>query len=353
MTPPNDHGSYLIRNSISTLGGYSLSVRDRNDVKHYKINRSDNGGFYIVVPWHNRFNTLQDLVAHCKQEVNGLPVNLINPCCKPNEWEIDRSALRFVKNIMVSEICEVWQGVWNQVTPVTIKAYKPVMITKKNFLQTIALMKKLYHPNIIQLYAVCTKEKSMCIITEFMKHGSLFDYVRGKGRSTKLPQLIDMASQVAAGMAYLEEQNVIHRDLAARNILAGENLVCKVANFEMAQVVNEGGINMAPHIEKFAMKWTAPEAILHYEFSSKSDVWSFGIVLYEIITYGRFPYPAMTNSEVKEQIVQGYRMPQPKGCPDQLYNIMLHCWRENPTSRPRFEALQWQLEEIKDSGRFR
>ena len=149
-----------------------------------------------------------------------------------------------------------------------------------------------------------------------------------------------MASQVAGGMAYLERCRYIHRDLAARNVLVGENLLCKVANFEMAQIIDE-----ALRQVKFAPKWTAPEAALNKKFSIKSDVWSFGIVLYEIITYGRIPYPGMTNAQVLEQVKNGYRMPRPPGCPDKLYKIMLNCWQEEPESRPTFETLQWQLQD--------
>ena len=179
----------------------------------------------------------------------------------------------------------------------------------------------------------------MYIVTEFMKHNSLLEYLRGEGRSTKLSQLIDMASQVAAGMAYLEERNIIHKDLAARSILVGEHLQCKVANFEMTQSINAGIINPI-------VKWTAPEAVLYDRFTVKSDVWSFGILLFEIITDGHFPYPGMTNAQILEAVQQGYRMPQPPGCPDKLYNIMLNCWREEPKNRPLFEALQWQLEDL-------
>ena len=175
-----------------------------------------------------------------------------------------------------------------------------------------------------------------------MKHNSLLEYLRGDGRSLRLPQLIDMASQVAAGMAHLEERNIVHRDLTARNILVGENLICKVANFEMAREIDED-IYEAYTGQTFAVKWTAA---MYNRFTIKSDVWSFGIVLYEIITYGRFPYPSMTNAQVLEKLQQGYRMPRPMGCPDKLYGIMLDCWRELPASRSTFEFLHWQLEEF-------
>ena len=364
--PFNGYGSYLVRDSETDPGDYSLSVRDRERVRHYKIKQLSNGTFFVTR--RVTFETIKDLVTYYQQQADGLCVNLTHPCTlseKPKtaglsrqakeEWEIDRRQISLVRELMNSEFSEVFEGLWNGTTSVTVKVRKPQTMSAHDFLQTATLMKKLRHHKLVQLYAVCTREEPVYIITEFMKHNSLLEYLHGEeGRqSTKLPQLIDIASQVAGGMAYLEEQDYIHRDLAARNILVGENLICKVANFEMARVVDEDMIYEARSNKKFAIKWTAPEAALYYRFTIKSDVWSFGIVLYEIITYGRFPYPGMTNDQVLEQLQQGYRMPRPMGCPDKLHDIMLDCWREEPANRPTFETLQWQLEEFftaEDSG---
>ena len=247
---------------------------------------------------------------------------------------------------MSNEFTEDWEGLWNGTTCVAVKTLRPQqIITASDFLQTANLMKKICHRNIIQLYAVCTKEDPVYIVTEYMKHNSLLECLRGEGRSLKLPQLIDMASQVAAGMAYLEKQSIIHRDLSAKNVLVGENFQCKVTNFELARVVDED-IYEALVGEKFALKWTAPEAAMYSRFTFKSDVWSFGVLLYEIITYGRYPYPGMTDDEVLVLLMQGKRMSRPMGCPDQFYDIMLDCWQDDPAKRPTFEVLQWQLEEF-------
>ena len=351
MMPFNGSGSYLVRNSQTNPGEYSLSVRDRDQVIHYRIWRLENGKFFIIRRTIS-FDTIIDLITHYQQQADGLCRNLIQPCAlseKPQtlnrktNWEIDRGQIRRYKKLVEGQVSEVWEGVWNGTTPVAVKIYKPqnLIMTAHDFLQTAALMKKLRHPNIVQIYAVCTLEEPIYIITELMKHNSLLEYLRGKERTTKFLDLVDMASQVAGGMAYLEKKNYIHRDLAARSILVGENLICKVANFDMARVINE-----AQSQAEVSPKWTAPEALSYNRFTIKSDVWSFGIVLYEIITYGDSPYPAMTTTEVLEQLLQGYRMPRPMSCPEKLYDIMLHCWREEPANRSTFETLQWQLEEF-------
>ena len=352
----NQFGSYLIRDSETTPGDYSLSIRDHERVRHYRIKRLENGTFFVTR--RITFDTIQDLMCYYQEQADGLCSNLKYACLvseKPQtaglshkaneEWEIDRRQIRLVRRLGAGQFGEVWEGLWNATTSVAVKTLKPGTMAFGEFLQEAALMKKLRHPKLIQLYAVCTQDEPIYIVTELMKHGSQLDYLRGEGRSLKLPQLIDMSAQVASGMAYLEEQNYIHRDLAARNILVGEHLICKVADFGLARVIDED-IYEAHTGAKFPIKWTAPEAAMYNRFTVKSDVWSFGIVLYEVITYGRFPYPGMTNAQVLEALQQGYRMPRPMGCPDKLYDIMLDCWREEAANRPTFETLQWQLEEF-------
>nr|XP_005993539.1 PREDICTED: protein-tyrosine kinase 6 [Latimeria chalumnae] len=162
-----------------------------------------------------------------------------------------------------------------------------------------------------------------------------------EGNQLNIVQLVDMATQVADGMIYLEERNFIHRDLAARNILVGDNHICKIADFGLARTIKEdiylSQSNQIPY------KWTAPEAISHGRFSVKSDVWSFGVLLYEVVTYGGVPYPGMQASEVFRQVSRGYQMPRPTACPTKVYDIMKTCWRKNPEERPAFKKLKWQL----------
>ena len=178
-----------------------------------------------------------------------------------------------------------------------------------------------------------------------MSRGSLVDFFsKGEGQSSQLPTLIDMAAQVAAGMAFLETQGYIHRDLAGRNILVGENFICKVADFGLAGLIEDDEYT-AHEGAKFPIKWTAPEAAIYNKFTIKSDVWSFGVLMTEIITKGRIPYPGMSNVETIQQVDRDYRMPQPPGCPEPLYQIMLHCWNREPKSRPTFEYLQLTLED--------
>ena len=241
----------------------------------------------------------------------------------------------------------VWEGLWNNTTPVAVKTLKSGTMSASDFLQEATMMMKLRHSKVVQLHAVCTREEPVYIVMELMKHGSLLHYLRGDGRSLKPPQLINMSAQVASGMAYLEEQNIVHLDLVARNILVGDHMICKVCDFQQAKVLEDDTFK-APEGFTFPIKWTAPESALSSLFTIKSDVWSFGIVLWEIITYGLRPYPGMTDAEVSERLKTGYityyRMGCPPNCPQTLHNIMMDCWGEDPASRPTFKSLLTQLE---------
>lgn len=355
LLPENTHGAYLIRDSESRPQEYSLSVRDKDTVKHYRIQRLEEGGFFIAS--NTKFRNLKDLVDYYKDEAFGLCVKLEEPCVqieKPvteglshrtrDKWEIDRSSLKFVRKLGQGQFGEVWEGLWNT-TPVAIKTLKPGSMSPKDFLTEAQIMKKLRHPKLIQLYAVCTLEEPIYIVTELMRNGSLLEFLHKKERVMKLPQLIDMAAQIAAGMAYLESQNYIHRDLAARNVLVADGNSVKIADFGLARIIKEDEYE-ARIGARFPIKWTAPEAANFSKFSIKSDVWSFGILLTELVTFGKIPYPSMTNAEVLHQVEHGYRMPCPPNCPPLLYDIMLECWNKDPMKRPTFETLQWKLEDF-------
>ncbi|XP_018419051.1 PREDICTED: tyrosine-protein kinase FRK [Nanorana parkeri] len=359
ILPGNKAGSFLIRESESQRGDYSLSVYDGSAVKHYRIRKLDNGGFYIAA--RKKFQDLEELVQHYRKSDDGLCCRITSPCKKTeiplppdlcyntaDHWEIDRNSLKFLKKLGQGQFGEVWEGLWNNTISVAIKTLKPGSMNPQDFLREAQLMKNLRHPKLIQLYAVCSLEDPMYIITELMRHGSLLSYIKNdNGTMIRVPQQVDMAAQVASGMAYLETQNFIHRDLAARNVLVGEHSVYKVADFGLARVFEDDDNVYEPKNDtKLPLKWTAPEAIRYNKFTVKSDVWSFGILLFEIMTYGKMPYSGWNGRQTLEKLEEGYRIPKPFNCPPDLYNIMLECWNVKPENRPTFETLQWRLEDF-------
>ncbi|XP_077595710.1 tyrosine-protein kinase fynb isoform X1 [Stigmatopora nigra] len=359
LSTGNQRGTYLIRESETTKGAFSLSIRDWDEVKgdhvkHYKIRKLDRGGYYITT--RAQFDSLSQLVQHYSDRAAGLCCRLVVPCYKgmprladlsvktKDVWEIPRESLQLIKRLGNGQFGEVWMGTWNGTTKVAVKTLKPGTMSPESFLEEAQIMKKLRHDKLVQLYAVVSEEP-IYIVTEYMGKGSLLDFLKdGDGRASKLPNLVDMAAQVAAGMAYIERMNYIHRDLRSANILVGDNLVCKIADFGLARLIEDNEYT-ARQGAKFPIKWTAPEAALYGKFTIKSDVWSFGILLTELVTKGRVPYPGMNNREVLEQVDRGYRMPCPQDCPISMHELMLQCWKKDAEERPTFEYLQAFLED--------
>uniref|UniRef100_A0A8C3R1F0 Tyrosine-protein kinase n=1 Tax=Cyanoderma ruficeps TaxID=181631 RepID=A0A8C3R1F0_9PASS len=339
----NTHGSFLIRESETSKGSYSLSVRDLDEsqgetVKHYKIRNLDSGGFYISP--RAPFSSLRELLHTPSSSSRGLkttPFRGVKLHPRPT----------FPTPTPLSDppTSPPHLGFYNGHTKVAVKSLKAGSMSPGAFLAEANLMKKLQHPRLVRLYAVVTKEP-IYIITEFMEKGSLVDFLKtSEGVKLSTNKLLDMAAQIAEGMAFIEAKNYIHRDLRAANILVSETLCCKIADFGLARLIEDNEYT-AREGAKFPIKWTAPEAINYGTFTIKSDVWSFGILLTEIVTYGRIPYPGMTNPEVIQNLERGYRMPQPDNCPAELYELMRQCWKENPEERPTFEFMKSVLEDF-------
>ncbi|KAK9515245.1 hypothetical protein VZT92_025906 [Zoarces viviparus] len=350
----NAHGAFLIRQSEKDDVGHVLSVRSSTQVKHFKVLKTDDGSFYVA--YNHRFSSLIDLVEfYCANSLNNT-VTLGNPCKrkKPatpdlnhftvDEWELPKDEFTLEEKLGTGCFAEVYRGRWKNHINVAIKIIKSDSeLNHHEFQREVQILKGLRHRHLISLFAICTASAPYYIITELMEKGSLLSFLRGpEGHNQDIATFIDMGAQVADGMSYLEEQNSIHRDLAARNVLVGEHYICKVADFGLARVIKEPFY--ITDDKKMPYKWSAPEAVSHGKFSNKSDVWSFGVLLYEILTYGGAPYPAYTNQETYQQVTNGYRMPAPPNCPDSLYNIMLNCWSAEADDRPDFKSLKVKLD---------
>uniref|UniRef100_A0A3B4UIK5 Ephrin type-A receptor 6 n=1 Tax=Seriola dumerili TaxID=41447 RepID=A0A3B4UIK5_SERDU len=291
--------------------------------------------------------------------------------------EIDPSRIRIERVIGAGEFGEVCSGRLR--TPgkkeiaVAIKTLKGGYVERqrRDFLREASIMGQFDHPNIIRLEGVVTKSKRdygrcgltdltrsffhlfdllvhemagrlppsrpVMIVVEYVENGSLDSFLRQHDGHFTVIQLVGMLRGIASGMKYLSDMGYVHRDLAARNILVNSNLVCKVSDFGLSRVLEDdpeaaytttGG--------KIPIRWTAPEAISYRKFSSASDAWSYGIVMWEVMSYGERPYWEMSNQDVILSIEEGYRLPAPMGCPVALHQLMLHCWQKERSHRPKF-----------------
>ncbi|XP_044273155.1 ephrin type-B receptor 4 isoform X2 [Varanus komodoensis] len=269
--------------------------------------------------------------------------------------EIDVSYVKIEEVIGAGEFGEVCRGLLKvpgkKEIYVAIKTLKGGYTEKqrREFLSEASIMGQFEHPNIIRLDGVITSSIPVMIITEFMENGALDSFLRlNDGQFTPI-QLVGMLRGIASGMRYLSDMSYVHRDLAARNILVNSNLVCKVSDFGLSRFLEENSSDPTYTSSlggKIPIRWTAPEAIAFRKFTSASDVWSYGIVMWEVMSFGERPYWDMSNQDVINAIEQDYRLPPPTDCPASLHQLMLDCWQKDRNARPRFTQVVSSLDKL-------
>lgn len=269
--------------------------------------------------------------------------------------EIDVSFVKIEEVIGAGEFGEVCRGrlriPGKKENYVAIKTLKGGYTDKqrRDFLSEASIMGQFQHPNIIHLEGIITASCPVMILTEFMENGALDSFLRlNDGQFTPI-QLVGMLRGIASGMKYLSEMSYVHRDLAARNILVNSNLVCKVSDFGLSRFLQENSSDPTYTSSlggKIPIRWTAPEAIAFRKFTSASDVWSYGIVMWEVMSFGERPYWDMSNQDVINAIEQDYRLPPPPDCPTYLHQLMLDCWQKERTARPRFANIVSALDKL-------
>ncbi|XP_022087756.1 angiopoietin-1 receptor-like [Acanthaster planci] len=245
---------------------------------------------------------------------------------------------------------------------------------RRDFMGELEIMCKVgNHSNIVNLIGATEHMGILYVATEFAKHGNLLNFLR-QSRSQEMgyqvysnhtgacgggagagpgeeggftsEQLLGFAVDVARGMQHLSEKGCVHRDLAARNVLVCENLVCKVTDFGLSR---SDEVYVKTTAGRLPVRWMAIESLNYSVYTTKSDVWSFGILLWEIVSLGATPYPGMSCAELYERLPLGYRMEAPLNCEEEVYNIMRHCWRDRPHDRPTFEQLNIALTKLADA----
>uniref|UniRef100_A0AAY4AHN2 receptor protein-tyrosine kinase n=1 Tax=Denticeps clupeoides TaxID=299321 RepID=A0AAY4AHN2_9TELE len=267
--------------------------------------------------------------------------------------EIDVSSITIERVIGAGEFGEVCCGPLRlpgkREYPVAIKTLKAGYTDKqrRDFLGEASIMGQFDHPNIIHLEGVVTKSKPVMIITEYMENGSLDTFLKKNDGQFTVIQLVGMLRGIASGMRYLSDMGYVHRDLAARNILVNSNLVCKVSDFGLSRVLEDDPeAAYTTRGGKIPIRWTAPEAIAFRKFTSASDVWSYGIVMWEVMSYGERPYWEMSNQDVIKAVEENYRLPGPMDCPAALYHLMMDCWQKDRNCRPKFEEIVSLLDKL-------
>ncbi|XP_057339629.1 tyrosine-protein kinase Btk29A isoform X2 [Microplitis mediator] len=347
-------GCFVVRNS-STKGLYTLSLYTKvphPHVKHYHIKQNTRGEFYLSEK--HCCGSIPDLVNYHRHNSGGLASRLkTSPCDRPvpptaglshDKWEIDPTELHLLEELGSGQFGVVRRGKWRGSIDVAVKMMKEGTMSEDDFIEEAKVMTKLQHTNLVQLYGVCSKDRPIYIVTEYMRHGSLLNYLRRHeaSLSTNVGYLLDICIQVCRGMAYLERRNYIHRDLAARNCLVGSENVVKVADFGLARYVLDDQYTSSGGT-KFPIKWAPPEVLNYTRFSSKSDVWAYGVLMWEVFTCGKMPYGRLKNAEVVDRVQRGLILEKPKACVKEVYEVMRKCWAHCPEVRPSFRVLKEQL----------
>ncbi|XP_021557344.1 tyrosine-protein kinase TXK [Neomonachus schauinslandi] len=356
-------GAFIVRDSRH-LGSYTISVfikARRNmeaTIKHYQIKKNDSGQWYVAE--RHLFQSIPDLIWYHQHNAAGLmtrlryPVGLMGSCLPATagfsyeKWEIDPAELAFVKEIGSGQFGVVHLGEWRAHIRVAIKAISEGSMSEEDFIEEAKVMMRLSHPRLVQLYGVCIQQKPLYIVTEFMENGCLLNYLRDRRGTLTNEMLLSMCQDTCEGMEYLERNCFIHRDLAARNCLVSAASIVKISDFGMTRYVLDDEY-ISSSGAKFPIKWSPPEVFHFNKYSSKSDVWSFGVLMWEVFTEGKMPFENKSNLQVVEAISRGFRLYRPPLAPMAVYEVMYGCWHEKPKGRPTFAELLQVLTEIAET----
>ncbi|XP_024543267.1 serine/threonine-protein kinase STY46 isoform X1 [Selaginella moellendorffii] len=262
-----------------------------------------------------------------------------------DDWEIDSEQLKLLHKVASGSFGDLFRGVYCG-QDVAIKVLKPERLNEdlqKEFAQEVFIMRKVRHKNVVQFIGACTKPPNLSIVTEYMSGGSVYDYLHKHRSVLKLPMALRVAIDVSKGMDYLHQNNIVHRDLKAANLLMDENEVVKVADFGVARVKDHTGVMTA---ETGTYRWMAPEVIEHKPYDHKADIFSFGVVLWELLT-GKLPYDYLTPLQAAVAVVQkGLRPVIPKNTHPKLAELMEKCWQSNAAERPEFSIITLVLQDV-------
>uniref|UniRef100_A0A665T8D2 Tyrosine-protein kinase n=1 Tax=Echeneis naucrates TaxID=173247 RepID=A0A665T8D2_ECHNA len=346
-------GAFIVRDS-STPGTYTVSLYTKTGdvgavIKHYQIKEKGDSPAQFYLAEKYVFNSIPELIEYHNHNAAGLVARLRYPVREQDKsapstagfsyekWEINPSELTFMKELGCGQFGVVRLGKWRAQHKVAIKAIREGAMYEEDFIEEAKVMMKLSHPNLVQLYGICSQQRPMYIVTEFMEHGCLLNFLRQRRGSFSLGSLLSICLDVCEGMEHLEAKGFIHRDLVSPRLK--EPVRCSFpGSLRVTRYVLDNQYTSSSGA-KFPVKWSPPEVFNFCKYSSMSDVWSFGVLMWEVLTEGQMPFEQHQNHEVVTLVMQGHRLYRPKMAPPSIYDIMQLCWHERPEGRPSFSQL--------------
>uniref|UniRef100_UPI00358F3C12 tyrosine-protein kinase SRK3-like isoform X2 n=1 Tax=Myxine glutinosa TaxID=7769 RepID=UPI00358F3C12 len=261
-------------------------------------------------------------------------------------YTVPHARFKKKKEIGSGNFGTVYEGLWNNTTSVAIKELKKGITRADLLLREANIMAGFNHPRLLELYAVCCEDEPFWLVMELMEEDLLQVLRRDTDGKPTQHELLTICREVASAMAYLQSKDTIHRDLRAQNVMTKTELgqlTCKVADFGLSRIVEEGQYYRAKEAN-LPVRWMAPEVLVFHKYSTKSDVWSFGVLLYEIYTFGKIPYYELPHDkEVVTFVDNGSHLSCPDGCPEDICTLMKKCWDRDSGNRPNFETLSNDL----------
>ncbi|NXN41913.1 KSYK kinase, partial [Rhinoptilus africanus] len=339
---------------ISRLKSYTFPKAGSKKVPHIVFLGVMRSFFFNAVPQQEHPVFL--ILLFCDQ-IDALPMDTEvyeSPYADPDEMKpknvtLDRKLLTLEEGELGSgNFGTVKKGFYKMkkgAKPVAVKILKnesndPAI--KDELLREANVMQQLDNPYIVRMIGICEAEAWM-LVMEMAELGPLNKFLQ-KNRHVTEKNITELVHQVSMGMKYLEENNFVHRDLAARNVLLVTQHYAKISDFGLSKALSaDENYYKAQSHGKWPVKWYAPECMNFYKFSSKSDVWSFGVLMWEAFSYGQKPYKGMKGGEVAQMIERGERMERPEVCPTEVYDLMKLCWTYNADDRPGFVVVELRL----------
>ncbi|KAG2636892.1 hypothetical protein PVAP13_2NG478903 [Panicum virgatum] len=347
----------LLSQLTSLLGELGLNIQEAHA---YSTSDGCSLDIFVVEGWEYEVDILRNALRKGVDKIKSMSARIDHqplevsassnfvqiPVDAADVWEVDPRLLKFEQKLASGSFGDLYHGTYCS-QDVAIKVLKPERVSVdmlREFAQEVYIMKKVRHKNVVQFIGACTRPPILCIVTEFMHGGSIFDFLYNRQGSFQLPDVIRIASDVSKGMNYLHQINIVHRDLKTANLLMDDQVV-KVADFGVARVKDQSGVMTA---ETGTYRWMAPEVIEHLPYDHRADVFSFGIVLWELLT-GKLPYEDMTPLQAAVAVVQKDLRPTiAADTHPMLVDLLQRCWQKDPALRPTFAEIVDILNSIKE-----